>query len=144
MANATRSVIAMAGLGRRGLGYRQGIRTIECPVLLLHGERDRLVPVSVARAAARANPSWSLVVFPAAGHVPQLEVPQECAAAITDWLGSAGRAAVKSAATGSLRLRLTPSRGGPEQRRRVRPDRTSGHGRRWRKAKGPAAGDLRP
>ena len=115
MASATRSVIAMAGLGRSGLEYRQGIRTIDCPVLLLHGDRDRLVPVSAARAAARANPSWSLVVMPGAGHVPQLEVPLDCATAIKDWLSSAGRAAAESAATGSMRLSLTPNR---DRRRR--------------------------
>ncbi|MGO8955843.1 MAG: alpha/beta fold hydrolase [Streptosporangiaceae bacterium] len=116
MAAATRSVIAVAGLGRGGLTYRQGIRTIDCPVLLLHGERDRLVPVSVARAAARANPSWSLVVLPGAGHVPQLEVPLECAAAITDWLSSAGSAAVESAASGRMRLGFAPARGRRERR----------------------------
>ncbi len=119
MANATRSVIATAGLGRAGLGYRQGIRRVDCPVLLLHGERDRLVPVSAARSAARANPSWSLVVLPGAGHAPQLEVPAECAAAITDWLSSAGQPAV-AAATGGIRLRLAPIR---RPRRRLRASR---------------------
>jgi pimeloyl-ACP methyl ester carboxylesterase len=119
MANATRSVIAMAGFGRGGLGYRQAIRKVECPVLVLHGERDRLVPVSVARAVARANPSWSLVVVPGAGHVPQLELPNECAAAIASWLSSAGRAAVDSAAKGRVRLRFVPGRmiGKPKTRK---------------------------
>jgi pimeloyl-ACP methyl ester carboxylesterase len=119
MANATRSVIAMAGFGRGGLGYRQGIRKVACPVLLLHGERDRLVPVSVARAVARANPSWSLVVVQGAGHVPQLELPNECAVAITSWLSSAGRAAVDSAAKGRVRLRFVPGRmiGKPKTRK---------------------------
>ncbi len=54
--SAARSVTATAGI-IRGLSYRQRIRAITAPVLLLHGDRDRLVPVTVARAAARANPS---------------------------------------------------------------------------------------
>jgi pimeloyl-ACP methyl ester carboxylesterase len=129
MATATRSVIAMAGLSRGGLEYRQGIRTIDCPVLLLHGDRDRLVPVSAARAAARANPAWSLVVLPGAGHVPQLEVPLECAAAIKDWLSSAGRAAVESAASGGMRFPIAPNRGSRQRRRaRERQARISGPG----------------
>ena len=145
MASATRSVIAMAGIGRSGLAYRQGIQTIDCPVLLLHGDRDRLVPVSAARVAARANPSWSLVVLAGAGHVPQLEVPQECAAAITDWLSSAGAAAVESAATGSMRLRFTPSRGSRQRRRaRRQPGKISGPGPGWRMAKDPSAADHCP
>ena len=49
---------------------------------------------------ARANPSWSLVVLPGVGHVPQLEVPWHTEQAITTWLGSAGRAVVRAAAPG--------------------------------------------
>jgi pimeloyl-ACP methyl ester carboxylesterase len=95
MGIATRSVIATAGFG--GRGYRRGIDSLRCPVLLIHGECDRLVPASAARAAARAHPSWSLIVLPDVGHVPQLEAPRECADAIRGWLDSAGRAAVQAA-----------------------------------------------
>jgi pimeloyl-ACP methyl ester carboxylesterase len=96
---AMRSVVATVGYpGSRP--YRRGIRTITCPVLLLHGDRDRLVPVRAARAAARAYPAWSLVVLPGVGHVPQLEAPQETATAITEWLGSGGRPAMESATPG--------------------------------------------
>jgi pimeloyl-ACP methyl ester carboxylesterase len=94
---ATRSVIATAGLG--GQAYRAGIASLTCPVLLIHGARDRLVPVSAARAAARARPSWSLVVLPDVGHVPQLEAPRECTDAIFGWLDAGGRPAALSAAT---------------------------------------------
>jgi pimeloyl-ACP methyl ester carboxylesterase len=94
---AMRSVVTTAG-DVWGQAYRRGVRSVGCPVLLVHGERDRLVPVSAARGAAKANPSWSLVELADVGHVPQLEAPRECAAAIRQWLGSAGREAAKSAA----------------------------------------------
>jgi pimeloyl-ACP methyl ester carboxylesterase len=93
---AARSVVATAGyLG--GRPYRRAIRSIAAPVLLLHGARDRLVPLAAARAAARRNPSWSLVVLPDVGHVPQLEAPRVTATAILDWLDSAGRSAAQAA-----------------------------------------------
>jgi pimeloyl-ACP methyl ester carboxylesterase len=114
---AMRSVIATAGLGG-GQAYRRAVRSVTCPVLLLHGERDRLVPVTAARAAARANPSWSLVVLPGVGHVPQLEAPRECATAITEWLGSAGAPAAKTARPPRPDLPDRP--GWPRQRRRWR------------------------
>ena len=117
MAIATRSVIVTAGPG--GHAYRQGIAQLSCPVLLLHGERDRLVPVSAARAAARAHPSWSLVVLPGIGHVPELEAPSECADAILSWLDSSGRPAAQAA----TRSR-TPT-GGASIRRLARRWRTS-------------------
>jgi pimeloyl-ACP methyl ester carboxylesterase len=85
---AMRSVLATAGYVR-GQAYRRIVHSVACPVLLLHGERDRLVPVAAARGVARANPSWSLVVLPGVGHVPQLEAPHECAAAIIGWLSRA-------------------------------------------------------
>jgi pimeloyl-ACP methyl ester carboxylesterase len=99
LASATRSVIATAWLAGAH-AYRQSINAITKPVLLLHGERDRLVPVSAARAAIRAHPSWSLVELAGAGHVPQLEVPEECAAAIITWLTGPGRTAAQAAAGG--------------------------------------------
>ena len=87
---AMRSVVQLAG-HRRGSSYRAILDKVGCPVLLLQGDRDRLVPVAVARAAARAHPSWTLEVLPGIGHVPQLEAPAETARLITGWLGGNGR-----------------------------------------------------
>jgi pimeloyl-ACP methyl ester carboxylesterase len=95
-ATAMRSVLATAGY-LRGRAYRRGIRSLSCPVLLVHGDRDRLVPVAAARMAARANPAWTLAVLPGVGHVPQLEAAADTAAAIEGWLGSGGAAAARAA-----------------------------------------------
>jgi pimeloyl-ACP methyl ester carboxylesterase len=95
-AHAARSVVETAGF-LRGQGYRRAIRDVNCPVLVIHGERDRLVPVSVARSVARAHPAWDLVVLPDLGHIPELEAPVETAAAITAWLTGAGAAAAEAA-----------------------------------------------
>ncbi len=54
---------------------REAMRAVDVPVLLLQGDRDRLVPVQAARQAARENPAWELHVAEDVGHVPQLEVP---------------------------------------------------------------------
>ncbi len=93
---AVRSVMATAGLWG-GRPYRRLIRSIVAPVLLIHGDRDRLVPLAAARVAARRSPSWSLVVLHDAGHVPQLEAPLDVAKAILDWLGWAGTSAARAA-----------------------------------------------
>ncbi len=96
---AARSVLSTAGYVR-GWPYRRIIRTIQSPVLLVHGDRDRLVPLAAAKAAARQNPSWSLTVLRDLGHVPQLEAPKQTANAILDWLDSAGKPAVRAATSG--------------------------------------------
>ncbi len=93
---AARSVMgALNVIG--GRAYRRAIRSITAPVLLIHGTRDRLVPVQAARAAARRN-GWPLVELPDVGHVPQLEAPAEVAEAFLSWLDGAGRPAALAAA----------------------------------------------
>jgi pimeloyl-ACP methyl ester carboxylesterase len=108
-AHAARSVIETAGF-LRGQAYRRAIRQVSSPVLLLHGERDRLVPVSAARMAAKAHPTWTFVVLPDLGHVPQLEAPAQTARAITAWLTGVGALAAKTA-TPKRRRHLTLASG---------------------------------
>jgi pimeloyl-ACP methyl ester carboxylesterase len=74
-------------LGRRH-HYAELMRSIRVPVLLLHGQKDRLVPLAAARAAAARNPAWRFAVAPDVGHVPQLEVPEWTVAQIRDWLAT--------------------------------------------------------
>jgi pimeloyl-ACP methyl ester carboxylesterase len=93
---AARSVVATAGLSRGG-AYRRAIRSVRGPALLIHGERDRLVPVAASRAIVREHPSWPLVTLPDVGHVPQLEAPRATAEAILGWLDDSGRGAVGAA-----------------------------------------------
>ncbi len=66
--------------------YRAAMSSITVPVLLVQGEKDRLVPVTAARDAARRNPSWRYVELPGVGHVPQLQVPDRLARVVLDWL----------------------------------------------------------
>ena len=73
------------------------IHDITVPVLLLHGDQDRLVPLASARTAAAANPTWRFVVARGVGHVPQLEVPEWTISQILDWLETDGVAAAYAA-----------------------------------------------
>jgi pimeloyl-ACP methyl ester carboxylesterase len=79
------------------------LRRVRVPVLLLHGDRDRLVHIGAARAAAAANPSWRLDVAHGVGHVPQLEVPEWTIERILTWLRSDGVAA-SDLARGAVRI----------------------------------------
>jgi pimeloyl-ACP methyl ester carboxylesterase len=82
-----RSILRL--LGYRGL-TRRAIGSVRCPVLVIHGERDRFVPAAFSRAAAVTRPSWRLCVFPHAGHIPQLEEPDAWLAAVEEWLSATG------------------------------------------------------
>jgi pimeloyl-ACP methyl ester carboxylesterase len=89
------------------------LRRISSPVLLLHGDKDRLVPIGAARSAARANPGWTFEVAHGVGHVPQLEVPDWTGDRILGWLDGAGRSAALAAA-GADRFELPPVGGAGE------------------------------
>jgi pimeloyl-ACP methyl ester carboxylesterase len=93
--SAARSLLRVSARRRR---YWAAMRAIASPVLLLHGEKDRLVSVHSAREAAARNPGWRFEVLADVGHVPQLEVPDAVADLILDWLGAEGATAARRAA----------------------------------------------
>lgn len=113
--SAARSLIWVLADRRR---YAAMQRSISAPVLLLHGDRDRLVPVAAARAAARANPSWRFEVAQEVGHVPQLEAPEWTAERILSWLVEHPGSAAAAAAT-SPRPRRPRSRAVEPSRKRT-------------------------
>ncbi|RBY95476.1 alpha/beta hydrolase [Blastococcus sp. TF02-8] len=80
---AARSLVRLLADPRR---YRAAMASISAPVLLVHGDRDRLVPVAAARDVARRHPAWRYAEWVGVGHVPQLQEPQRLATEVLDWL----------------------------------------------------------
>ncbi len=89
---AARSLLVLGARRRRSWAM---IDALQLPVLLLHGAEDRLVPVAAAEYARKRCPEWTVEVFPAVGHVPQLEVPAMTAERMLAWMEGAGAAAVR-------------------------------------------------
>lgn len=84
---AARSTVSGV-LGRRR--YDRILGAVTTPVLILHGEDDRLVPVESSRRAAARRPEWTLVTRPDLGHMPQIEDPEWTVQQIRQWHASAG------------------------------------------------------
>ena len=80
---AARSVVKLLTRPRRLNAALDGIKA---PVLLIHGAKDRLVPVRVARSVAKAHPDWHLEIADDIGHVPQLEAADWTADVVRKWL----------------------------------------------------------
>jgi pimeloyl-ACP methyl ester carboxylesterase len=72
---------------------------IEVPVLMLHGDRDRLIPVEAAREVAEQHPQWRYVELAGVGHVPQLETPQRVADEIIGWLSAQASSVARTASS---------------------------------------------
>jgi len=76
-------------LGRRPEVVQAMMDAIACPVLVLHGHRDRFVPARFAEAVLEAHPAWRGHFFPDVGHVPQMEVPGRWLSEVSAWYSSA-------------------------------------------------------
>jgi pimeloyl-ACP methyl ester carboxylesterase len=58
---------------------------IGCPVLVIHGRRDRFVPALAAEAALSSHPAWRGRMLADVGHVPQMERPDRWLSEVADW-----------------------------------------------------------
>lgn len=65
---------------------------LQLPVLLIHGDRDRLVSVRSSREAVRRMPDARLVELPRCGHWPSREQPEVVSAQIAEFAREASRA----------------------------------------------------
>jgi pimeloyl-ACP methyl ester carboxylesterase len=73
-----RDVVRMLGTGERlvaELGDPFRLELIRCPLLVVWGERDRMVLASGAERLAEAIPDARVELIPRCGHCPQIEEP---------------------------------------------------------------------
>jgi len=55
---------------------------LACPLVLIHGDADVLIPAERAREAMAAQPAASLTLLPGFGHMPMNEAPEAVAEAL--------------------------------------------------------------
>ena len=76
---------SMLRLGKRPEIAARALDGVRCPVLVMHGRRDRFVPVAFAEAALARRPTWRGRIFPDLGHAPQMEAPGRWLSEVADW-----------------------------------------------------------
>jgi len=80
---ALRSILAVVF---RPAHFHSITERIKARTLIVHGTKDRLVPVEGSRDLVRARPAWRLVELDDIGHVPQLECPERFLEVVVPWL----------------------------------------------------------
>ena len=75
---------------RRASFYAK-VRKVRAPTLVVHGEKDRVVPLGASRRLVEIRPDWELHVFPGLGHVPMMEDPQGFLEVVRHWLAGGAR-----------------------------------------------------
>ncbi|TCC10051.1 alpha/beta fold hydrolase [Kribbella soli] len=77
---AARSILR-SSLARPRRSLWADAATVECPVLLIYGGKDRLVDARIRTKAQRTFPNARLLYLPQSGHVAQMEHPDQVARA---------------------------------------------------------------
>jgi proline iminopeptidase len=75
----------LARLRREGYDWRDRVRAVVVPTLVVHGDGDPLVP-TVGREVAASIPGATFALLPHSGHFPFWEAPDEFFAAVSDFL----------------------------------------------------------
>jgi pimeloyl-ACP methyl ester carboxylesterase len=78
-ARSINSYVRSASAGTRAMS------NVRCPVLVVHGRKDRFVPVGYAEVALATYRSWRGRLLASVGHVPQMEAPGRWLAEVGDW-----------------------------------------------------------
>jgi pimeloyl-ACP methyl ester carboxylesterase len=78
---------SVARLGVRPSRFHQLADSVVCPVLVIHGTDDHVVPVTFAQAALTRHPAWTYRQIPRAGHHPHRDQPKVWAGIVSEWLG---------------------------------------------------------
>jgi pimeloyl-ACP methyl ester carboxylesterase len=119
---AARSIL---WLGARPSLSKRVMDAIRCPVLVIHGAKDRLVPLAYASSAVERHPTWRHRFLRDVGHVPQLEAPQEWLRAVEGWLDATDAqrpAALEISTSASSSARAKRSTSGKASRSAVKPN----------------------
>jgi len=96
-AEAARSMLVYLA---RGILDDLAVAASARPTMIVHGARDRLVPLAAAVRAAARHEAIELCVLDDIGHTPQLEDPERFVSVVADWVGTLPAA---DAAVGGVR-----------------------------------------
>ena len=81
--DASRSIGLLLARRKRFLSM---IHRISCPVLVVHGEQDEIVPVASARWLQGQRPDFEFSFFQDAGHIPHIERAEEFVTEVESFL----------------------------------------------------------
>lgn len=87
LVESTRSTLAHVIGPARGRVW-EAVDRVTPPVLVIHGGRDRLVPVRASVALATRRQDWTLRIHPAYGHTPMMDAADIIATDVETWRAS--------------------------------------------------------
>jgi len=84
--------------------FSRAITDISVPTLLLWGGSDQWIPVSHVKLWKRDLPGIHVIVYDGVGHIPQVEIPEQSARDVHQWLSATSARDTGSMTPGRLLL----------------------------------------
>jgi mannose-6-phosphate isomerase-like protein (cupin superfamily) len=113
MAANRAALLEYAGTAMADPGLRDRLAAIRMPALVVWGAADRMIPAEHGRAYADGIPGAQFRLIADAGHLPQLETPDELLTAVRNFTAAAQRPVAvvppdggETALAGPIRLRI--------------------------------------
>ena len=131
MAGNRAALLEYAGTAMADPGLRDRLPAITLPVLVVWGSADRMIPVAHGLAYADGVPGAQMRIITHAGHLPQLEAPDELLAAVREF--STAVRDPERAGEGASKVSIVPPDGGevaldgPTRLRILEDGRTTAH-----------------
>ena len=76
----------MGGFDPADAATKAKLSAITVPTLVMHGDTDKLIPVSHAALFGDAIPGSTVIIYPKVGHVPMEQIADRSAADLDAWL----------------------------------------------------------
>lgn len=83
-----RDILMSIDLGSAASATPELVATIKTPTLVIHGEKDPLIPVANGRKFAEHIPGAKIITYPGVGHLPQVEIPEKSAGDVAAFLAA--------------------------------------------------------
>jgi pimeloyl-ACP methyl ester carboxylesterase len=69
-------------------GYREAVRSIKLPVLLIWGLKDRMLPRGTPKRVLRDLPQTKIILMPESGHTPMRDDPERFAGHVLEFVSN--------------------------------------------------------
>ena len=131
MAANRATLLEYAGTAMADPGLHGRLSAITMPVLVIWGSADRMIPVAHGLAYADGIPGAQMRIITHAGHLPQMEAPDELLAAVREFSTAARNA--ERAGQGATKVSIVPpdagevALDGPTRLRILEDGRTTAH-----------------
>ena len=82
------AIITRSGTWENEVATEEQLSGVQTPTLIMWGQDDQLLDVSIAHRFQTTLPNASLIIYEQVGHIPMEEIPERSSADMKDFLST--------------------------------------------------------